>query len=106
VDNGRQERWYRTVKQEEIYCYPTYPSLEEARASLARYIHYYNEERLHSALKYLRPVDYYQGNPEVLLAAKFAVAYLPSLVLGSIFLVAAAFLGRGVCAIELDVWQP
>jgi len=32
--------------------------------------------------------------PEVLLAAKFAVAYLPSLALGSVFLVAAAFLGR------------
>jgi uncharacterized protein (DUF2132 family) len=28
---------------------------------------YHNEERLHSALKYLRPVDYYQGNPEALL---------------------------------------
>ncbi len=50
TDNSRQERWYRTVKQEEIYCYPTYPSLEEARASLARYIHYYNEERPHQAL--------------------------------------------------------
>jgi putative transposase len=50
TDNGRQERWYRTVKQEEIYCYPTYPSLEVARASLARYIHFYNEERPHQAL--------------------------------------------------------
>jgi putative transposase len=50
TDNSRQERWYRTVKQEEIYCYPTYPSLEEARASLARYIHFYNEERPHQAL--------------------------------------------------------
>jgi len=25
-NNTRQERWYRTVKQEEIYCYPTYPT--------------------------------------------------------------------------------
>lgn len=50
TDNSRQERWYRTVKQEEIYCYPTYPSLEGARASLARYIHFYNEERPHQAL--------------------------------------------------------
>ncbi len=32
--------------------------------------------------------------PEILLAAKFAVAYLPSLALGSVFLVAATFLGR------------
>jgi len=50
TDNSRQERWYRTVKQEEIYCYPTYPSLEVARSSLARYIHFYHEERPHQAL--------------------------------------------------------
>ncbi len=24
TNNGRQEQWYRTVKQEEIYCYPAY----------------------------------------------------------------------------------
>ena len=50
TDNGRQERWYRTVKQEEIYCYPTYPSEEIARISIARYIEFYNERRPHQAL--------------------------------------------------------
>ena len=50
TDNGRQERWYRTVKQEEIYCYPTYPSIDIARQSLARYIEEYNERRPHQAL--------------------------------------------------------
>ena len=50
TDNSRQERWYRTVKQEEIYCYPTYPSPEIARCSLGRYIHFYNEQRPHQAL--------------------------------------------------------
>lgn len=30
TDNGRQERWYRTVKQEEIHCYPAYSSVEVA----------------------------------------------------------------------------
>ena len=50
TDNGRQERWYRTVKQEEIYCYPMYPSLEIARRSMARYIEQYNERRPHQAL--------------------------------------------------------
>ena len=38
TDNVRQERWYRTVKQEEIYCYPSYPSLDIARDFMARYI--------------------------------------------------------------------
>jgi transposase InsO family protein len=50
TDNARQERWYRSIKQEEIYLYPTYPSLEIARASLAGYIEYYNERRPHQAL--------------------------------------------------------
>ena len=31
---------------------------------------YYNEERLHSALNYLQPVDYYKGNPEALLTER------------------------------------
>ena len=47
TDNSRQERWYRTVKQEEIYCYPTYPSEEIARSSIAKYIRFYHEERPH-----------------------------------------------------------
>ena len=50
TDNARQERWYRTVKQEEIYCYPTYPSIGIARQSLARYIEEYNELRPHQSL--------------------------------------------------------
>jgi putative transposase len=50
TDNARQERWYRTVKQEEIYCYPSYPSLEIARGSLANYIRFYNDKRPHQAL--------------------------------------------------------
>ena len=50
TDNARQERWYRTVKQEEIYCYPTYPTDDIARSSLSKYIHEYNEERPHQAI--------------------------------------------------------
>jgi hypothetical protein len=33
-------------------------------------VRYYNEERLHSTLKYLRLVDYYLGNPQALLAKR------------------------------------
>jgi len=41
---------------------------------------------------------------EILLAAKFAVAYLPSLALGSVFLVAATFLGRSGVEALLYNW--
>lgn len=34
---------------------------------IERIIKWYNEERLHSALNYLKPVDYYRGEPERLL---------------------------------------
>lgn len=50
TDNARQERWFRTAKQDEIYCYPSYPSVEIARNSLANYIRHYNEKRPHQAL--------------------------------------------------------
>jgi len=50
TDNARQERFYRTAKQDEIYCYPSYPSLEIARKSIGEYIEFYNEKRPHQAL--------------------------------------------------------
>jgi len=68
TDNGRQERWYRTVKQEEIYCYPTYPSMDIARQSLARYIEEYNERRPHQALWNYTPGFVHRlGNKTILL---------------------------------------
>jgi putative transposase len=69
TDNGRQERWYRTVKQEEIYCYGTYPTVEIARLSLSRYIRYYNEDRPHQSLWNYPPGHVHRlGNKTELLA--------------------------------------
>jgi hypothetical protein len=36
----------------------------QARDVLAKIVGWYNEERLHSALGFLRPADYYRGDPE------------------------------------------
>jgi putative transposase len=69
TDNARQERWYRTVKQEEIYCYPTYPTEEIAREALAKYIYQYNEQRPHQMLLNYTPGYIHQvGNKSVLYA--------------------------------------
>jgi putative transposase len=61
-ENGVMERANRTIGEalegEELTDYLA------AVKVLARVIRWYNEERLHSALGFLRPVDYYRGNPE------------------------------------------
>jgi len=41
-----------------------------AVALIASIIEDYSHVRLHSALSFLRPVDYYRGNPEALLAER------------------------------------
>ncbi len=50
TDNARQERFYRTFKQEEVYCHNGYVTLDSAKASIGYWINYYNEVRPHQAL--------------------------------------------------------
>ena len=42
----------------------------QAQDASGKIMDWYNEERLHSALGFLRPVDYYRGEPEVLHEAR------------------------------------
>lgn len=58
--NGKMERWYRTLKEEEVWV-NEYQNLEEARASIGTYITLYNEQRPHSALGYRAPLEVYMG---------------------------------------------
>jgi hypothetical protein len=66
-ENGLMERANRTIGEalegEELTDY-----LQASRV-ICRLIRWYNEQRLNSALGFLRPVDYYRGDPE----AKYAV---------------------------------
>lgn len=62
--NGKLERFYRTIKTEEIRR-TSYLSLEQARQRIERYIIYYNTVRLHSAICYLTPEDVLFGRTEL-----------------------------------------
>jgi len=53
-DNAYIERVFRTIKEEEIWP-NVYDTLGEARAAIAAYVDYYNDERIHSALNYKTP---------------------------------------------------
>ena len=64
-ENGLVERAHRTFA--EILDEMEFDDLAEARAAIAEIVRWYNEERLHSALHFLRPVDYYRGKPAQLL---------------------------------------
>jgi putative transposase len=57
-DNIFIERFWRTVKYEEVYLYE-YLTVAEARAGLAIYFRFYNEERFHETLDYRTPHEAY-----------------------------------------------
>jgi len=67
--NGRIERYHRSVR-EEAFGDDEKEDYYQARDLLDQWVKYYNHERLHSALNYLRPRDYYMGNPVVLMAER------------------------------------
>ena len=59
-DNVFVERLWRSVKYEEVYLC-AYDSVSEARASIARYLAFYNERRPHSSLDRRTPDEAYLG---------------------------------------------
>jgi putative transposase len=67
-ENGLVERSNRTLR--EALEETEFTSRQEAEEELGRIIAWYNNQRLHSALGYLRPVDYYRGSPDELHMAR------------------------------------
>jgi putative transposase len=67
-ENGLIERMHRTLREE--MDGEELSNLLEAEKVFARIVKRYNESRLHSALGYLPPAEYYRGNPEARYAAR------------------------------------
>jgi hypothetical protein len=60
LDNIPIERFWRTLKYEEVYL-KTYETVGEARHAITKYINWYNHDRRHSALRYHRPYEVMVG---------------------------------------------
>ncbi len=82
-DNVFVERLWRTVKYEEVYL-RAYASVSEARASIGRYLSFYNGTRPHSSLggqtpdrAYLQPADANPGGGVTKAEIHLAAARMP-----------------------------
>ncbi len=61
-DNAREERFMRTLKEEEVHG-TDYRNMEDARSRIGEFLEQvYNRQRLHSALRYLTPEEFEQAS--------------------------------------------
>jgi putative transposase len=67
--NGKMERWNQSLKSECIR--PGTPlSLEDARRLVDRFVKYYNNTRLHSAIGYVTPQDKLESREDIIFAER------------------------------------
>jgi putative transposase len=57
--NAFIERWFKTLKQDEVWL-KEYSDFNEAKTNIEAFIKFYNEERPHSAIKYMAPKAFYE----------------------------------------------
>ncbi len=59
IDNIAIERFFRTLKYDEIYL-NEYISILDLKSKVSKYIYFYNHNRFHSALDYKKPMNVYR----------------------------------------------
>lgn len=64
--NGKIERFHRSL-EDECIRQTGLINMKDARKQIAKYVDHYNNERLHSSLFYLRPIDFINGDVNRLL---------------------------------------
>ena len=72
TDNALTERFFGTVKQEEIHVVGSYPDEHSGRSEIGTYIDFYNTERPHQGLWNFTPAMVHELNNNTLLMEKLA----------------------------------
>jgi transposase InsO family protein len=67
--NGKLERYHKTIKSSCIRK-QTPLTLEDARRAISDFVNRYNNERLHSAIGYITPLDKLQGRADAIQAER------------------------------------
>lgn len=72
-DNAYIEALFRTLKYRPAYPRKPFASLDAARAWVADFVGWYNDEHLHSGIRYVTPSDRHAGKDVAILAARAEV---------------------------------
>lgn len=72
-DNPYSEALFRTLKYRPQYPHKAFTNLQHARAWVARFVHWYNIEHRHSAIRFVTPDERHNGVDEALLAQRRVV---------------------------------
>lgn len=72
-DNAYAEALFRTAKYCPMWPEQPFDTLEQARAWVARFVDWYNNDHRHSALRYVTPAQRHQGLDHNLLSKRAAV---------------------------------
>jgi putative transposase len=69
-DNAYAEALFRTVKYRPEFPARGFADLDDARRWAARFVHWYNHDHRHSAIRYVSPAQRHDGRDQAILAAR------------------------------------